>query len=1261
MRMIFRYTSLFVLAAIACAAAVRVSAQAAQRPDTITVSLVRCERSGDGPCTDKEVLKEVVIPTSKIAKATVTLTGDQGQVTTELAVEQFRHAHPQGATVRLRFSNSSASAWRLQAVAVDRTGKLLNLGSNNLSLKANAVAVSSPLVTEAEEIMYIVSVLPADGHYGMDFSQGFGVSRGSSGINGAAMMTNIGATYEGKGDYERSAEFYEAWALLSKGAKDYEGEAAAYNNLGLVNFRLSHYELSVRYYQLALGALDNLPEDDPKRLAGEAGVDVNLGLTYSALSRADMAVRRIQKALAIRVAAGDLPGQLIALNNLGSVYNTAGNYKLAAENFEKALALADKLSDDKGIPVTLNNLASAKRAMGDLAGAEKLLARSLDLSLASDQRVSAAFAYNNLGLLWMTKGDPAKAAGYYERALQTFRAIGNRAAEAVALSNLMFTTSSLGQNRLAIFYGKQAVNRVQGMRVEFAKLDEGTRKAFVDSRGDTYRKLAQLLISDGQIPEAEEVLGMLKEDEYLSFVRRDSSVSESLKGTVTLTPQEEKALSEYEANAKVIVAAAEELGSLEQKRIALPRGASLDAADQQAYDTLKAKYNNAVDVFTKYLDGLKTRFTAQDKRVELAANRTTVNLLKDIREPRTVIIQTIVADDALNIILTTANLQKAYVVKVRRDELNEMVAKFRRAATDPSLDPRPLGGKLYEKLFPAELSADLKAVKADTLVWSLDGTLRYVPLAALWDGQKYLAESYRLATLTLAAVPKVTKPVAPQPWQAFGVGVSRQSDGFVPLPAVPRELCSIIRDPAKKDYCVAAGGSGSIDGYILTDDEFTLKAFTNELGRAPVVHIASHFALKPGDETASFLLLGGGDERHFSLADLRHTDLSNVELLTLSACNTAMSSGSTSGGSEVENFGTLAQMQGARSVMASLWPVADASTQILMSEFYRLKTTEPACRSRRPCAGHSCRFLADRRVRVIRRAGAFHLQRKRRERYRPSRLIQSGLSHIRIFGRPSFCSVPGDERQQKLWYSGVPDSRVTKLEYSQEGVFMRSKVGRAFLVAAVVLTGMAGVAAAQQCGRGDTACLIRKLTEQIRVNPDEPENYYDRATVYRDTEQYALAKADIDKYLGFNNASKTNLADGYRVKAWVSHKLGDDKTALENIDKAFAVNPDENEGYYMRGMIYNDQKAYAKAAAAVTRYIEINAARPEFLADGLYIRAFAYNRDGKYDLAIADLTKSIGMDPTKPHVYTERAFAYRKLGKNSLADADERKANQLAQ
>jgi CHAT domain-containing protein len=59
-----------------------------------------------------------------------------------------------------------------------------------------------------------------------------------------------------------------------------------------------------------------------------------------------------------------------------------------------------------------------------------------------------------------------------------------------------------------------------------------------------------------------------------------------------------------------------------------------------------------------------------------------------------------------------------------------------------------------------------------------------------------------------------------------------------------------------------------------------------------------------------------------------------VDLLTLSACNTAMG-GDSGDGREVESFAELAQEQGAGAVLATLWRWRDKSTPQLMRLFYR--------------------------------------------------------------------------------------------------------------------------------------------------------------------------------------------------------------------------------------------------------------------------------------------------------------------------------------
>jgi CHAT domain-containing protein len=162
---------------------------------------------------------------------------------------------------------------------------------------------------------------------------------------------------------------------------------------------------------------------------------------------------------------------------------------------------------------------------------------------------------------------------------------------------------------------------------------------------------------------------------------------------------------------------------------------------------------------------------------------------------------------------------------------------------------------------------------------------------------------------------------------------------FNPLPGVPQELRSIIHD--KTAARSTANGDGILEGRVMLDESFTKDALRTALRQQySLVHIASHFMFQPGNETDSFLLLGGMDEQNnkLTIAELKRLSFEGVNLLTLSACETALG-GEKANGVEVESFGVLAQRQGAGAVMATLWPVADVSTPLLMKEFYRLRET----------------------------------------------------------------------------------------------------------------------------------------------------------------------------------------------------------------------------------------------------------------------------------------------------------------------------------
>jgi CHAT domain-containing protein len=209
---------------------------------------------------------------------------------------------------------------------------------------------------------------------------------------------------------------------------------------------------------------------------------------------------------------------------------------------------------------------------------------------------------------------------------------------------------------------------------------------------------------------------------------------------------------------------------------------------------------------------------------------------------------------------------------------------------------------------------------------SLDRQLRYLPFGALHDGQRYLLQRWNLPIYTSVTKDRLRAAVTDD-WEAVGFGVTRQWDRFPALPAVKGELSSIVR---------AAGGGVRL-GTVYLDDSFTAQRFkATSAGPFQLLHIASHFQFSSGGaEANSFLLLGDGEQ--LTLSDIRTQNyrFDNLELLTLAACNTGMGGGRDENGREIEGFGVIAQQQGAKAVLATLWAVDDQSTSMLMAQMYR--------------------------------------------------------------------------------------------------------------------------------------------------------------------------------------------------------------------------------------------------------------------------------------------------------------------------------------
>ncbi|HEY9403565.1 MAG TPA: CHAT domain-containing protein, partial [Pyrinomonadaceae bacterium] len=742
-------------------------------------------------------------------------------------------------------------------------------------------------------------------------------------------LNTIGSIKAALGEGQNALAYFNEALPLLRAAGDREGEARVLGSIAQIYFALGNKEKSLENFQSSLQLFRAL---DDKRTAGYTLT--NIGLVRVEMTERREALADFQGALASLRAAGDRRGEAYALNHIGLVYNSLGERAEARRSHDEVVALIQNLDDCVELAPALSNLAWNSLESGDRQKALEYLNQALALQQSLGDLPGQATTLNNLGFVYHSLGDRPRALSHLRQALTLFLQLDDKQGEGDASGNLMYALRGSGQTGAAIFFGKRAINAYQEARASLPAEDLMAQRSFIKLKEVTYRELADLLVTQGRLIEAQQVVGMLKEQEYHDYVRR--SGGEDTGGApkkAALTPAESNAEKNHDVLAGQLALRGHERGVLMLKQGRTPE-------EEKRLAALETDLQASGQAFQAFLDQLGNELgnTRQAARVDQL--RDSQALMDDLRElgSGAVALYTIVGAEKYRVILITPDVQQAAEYAIKAADLERKVLAFREVLQNPRQDPRPLAAELY-KILVGPIAKELTGAQAETLMWSLDGSLRYLPVAALYDGERYMVERFRNTVFTPASNSRL-KDQPSAKWGGLGLGVSKAQSGFSPLPGVPEELRGII---SEGEAAVVGGSSsgGALAGRVFLDDAFTEESFRTALRqRFPVVHIASHFAVQPGNETDSFLLLGDGERLPLSRIKTAVNMFGGVELLTLSACDTA-TGGTGADGKEVESFAVLAQRQGAKAVMASLWPVADASTKELMQSFYRIRNAQP--------------------------------------------------------------------------------------------------------------------------------------------------------------------------------------------------------------------------------------------------------------------------------------------------------------------------------
>lgn len=601
------------------------------------------------------------------------------------------------------------------------------------------------------------------------------------------------------------------------------------------------------------------------------------------------------------------------LYNLGSFYELSGRLDQAQAYLDRALAIRQRLNPG-GLEeaLTLSGLAHVAAGRGDLAKAEALFLRVLAMTeRVAPGSLDLASAQSNLGDLRLRQG---------------------RAADAAELHC-------------------QAVDSIEGLRRRLGGAAE-TRQAFAATVENFYATCLEELVGQGKTAEAFEVLERGRARAFLEQLAERDLVPPS-----EVPPEIGRRRRELDRDYDTVRSTLSRLNPVR------------DAAE---VDRLRARLND--------IRGQQEAVLAELRRASprLASLRYPQPLglagARAALDPGTVLLSFYVSTTRsfLFVVRPDATGVTVFSLPFGSAQLGSEIELFRKLAQREGTDRAALTERA-EHLYHILLApAEPLIAPARRLLVSAHGPLHFLPFAALMrkggfpGGGSYLVEwkpIHLSASATAYAEIKRsrrTAGVARGELVAFGdplypAAVQRAADAAAAessaapaggqVPAASLELVSAVRRgldltplPATRrevqDIAALAPGARMFLGAEATEER------AKSIGKdARWIHFACHGLLDERSPLDSALALTIPDQpaagqdngllQAWEILEQMHLD---ADLVTLSACDTAL--GGDGGGEGLIGLTRAFQFAGARSVLASLWSVADVSTGDLMRRFY---------------------------------------------------------------------------------------------------------------------------------------------------------------------------------------------------------------------------------------------------------------------------------------------------------------------------------------
>ncbi len=800
----------------------------------------------------------------------------------------------------------------------------------------------------------------------------------------ANVMLEIANLRQRQGRFAEAVPAYErALAIREKqlGA-DHADVASVLHNMGNLRLRMGDYVQSRRHYQRAL--------EIRRKVLGPRHIDVALtlitmGVLFQNMGDYVQAQEVLEEAAPICREAKNLMLLSTALNNLGNVHWSVGEPAKARDAYRQALDIKMGLlgPDHFDLSQELNNLAVAHKALGEYDVAIPLYEQAIRLverQLGPDHFFLGEHL-NNLANVLVLKGRLAEARPLYERSMSIRVArLGKRHPEvSETIMNMAGLELTEGKRAQALALAIEARDlRLEQIRDTLAYLPETAAIALASSKDQPHTVLFEGLRTAGS-----DTAAWLEACWSWTLQRRGIVLEEmAARHRTILGDSSPEARSAWES----LAAARTDLGALWEEGPGNGTPAAYQEKLRSAIDRKESAEERLADRSARFrsdrlrrradLAGLRRSLRPGEAVVEFA--RVEIGLSQVDRRP--------VHDVAL---IVGPDGVAAWEDLGPAESIDRLVSAWRAdlaSSFDAAGDTQPPGllrlassGQALRHAVWDPVAGHLRSARLIYVV--PDGSLHQVDFGALpVEGDRYLIETAPpMQTLSAsrdllargtgggAADPAGSRgllAVGSPDFTARPENVPVRSDG-TPSAAGKAKPCIPLRETVWAPLPESAREVETIAGLLksrgpvttLTGARATADALLREAPGRRILHVATHgfFLGACGEDTGNPLLLSGlvlagaGAAKHdpgleasgiLTAEEIVAADLRGVELAVLSACDTGR--GEVEVGEGVFGLRRALEIAGVKTVVMSLWPVADRQARRWMGDFYRGHVIEGA-------------------------------------------------------------------------------------------------------------------------------------------------------------------------------------------------------------------------------------------------------------------------------------------------------------------------------